>query len=103
MPPVSSTCTQCSKQFLVIEPEQAFLQEKGLSLPAQCPSCRQKRRLALRGSGRQLYRATCGKCGTEIIVAFDPSTVTNALYCKKDYDQFLVENDCIITDPLPES
>lgn len=98
----SATCTGCGKQFLIIDPEQAFLNEKGLPLPTNCPGCRQMRRLSLRGSGRQLFKATCAKCNKEIIVAFDPQSVQNPIYCKKDYDQFLLENDCIITDPLPQ-
>jgi len=43
------TCTRCQKQFLVIDEEQQFLSEKGLPLPTHCPSCRQTRRLMLRG------------------------------------------------------
>lgn len=103
MPNTPATCSKCSKQFLIIEPEVKFLTDKGLPLPTQCPSCRQQRRLSLRGSGRQLYRTKCSKCSNEIIVAFDPATVQNPVYCKKDYDQYLLENDCIVTEPLPEA
>lgn len=99
---VTQTCTQCGKQFLVIEPEQKFLQEKGLPLPTHCPSCRQLRRLSLRGSSRGLYKTKCQKCGKEIIVAFDPQKVTNPIYCKKDYDQYFLDNDPIVTDQLPQ-
>jgi hypothetical protein len=38
----------------------------------------------------------------DIIVAFDPQSITNPIYCKKDYDQYFMENDPIISDPLPE-
>lgn len=102
MPNITQTCNKCSKQFLIIEPEQKFLQDKNLPLPTQCPTCREQRRISLRGSGRQLFKATCSKCGKEIIVAFNPQTVPNPIYCKKDYDQYLLENDCIISDPLPQ-
>ncbi len=98
----TQTCKTCSKQFLVIDLEKKFLDEKGLPLPQNCPSCRQTRRLKLRGE-RALYRATCQKCGKEIIVAFDPKTVQNAILCQKDYDQYFLENDPIIAEPLPES
>lgn len=95
------TCNKCSKQFLVIEQEQKFLQEKGLALPTACPSCRQLRRLRLRGE-RALFKTTCSKCGKTIIVTFDPKTVQTPILCRADYDQYFVENDPIITDPLPE-
>lgn len=103
MPNITATCSTCNRQFIIIEQEQSFLQEKNLALPTNCPGCRQLRRLSLRGSERALYRATCNKCSKEIIVAFDPQKVTNQIFCKQDYDSYLLENDCIITDPLPES
>jgi len=97
---ITSSCIKCSKQFLVIEPEQVFLKNKGLSLPTMCPSCRQSRRLALRG-GRQLYKSRCQKCGKDIVVSFDPQKITQSIYCKEDYEKFFLENDPIIKDPLP--
>ncbi len=96
------TCTKCSKQFLVLDQEQQFLQEKGLPLPTMCPSCRQTRRLMLRG-GRVLFKTKCQKCGNEIVVAYDPATVTNPIFCKEDYEKYFQENDPIISDPLPEN
>ncbi|MBA3723430.1 MAG: zinc-ribbon domain containing protein [Candidatus Levybacteria bacterium] len=99
---ITQTCTVCSKQFLVIDKEQQFLQEKSLPLPTNCPTCRQTRRLKLRGE-RALYRAKCSKCDKEIIVSYDPKTVTNQILCKHDYEQYFLENDPIITDPLPDA
>ncbi len=101
MASVTQTCAKCNKQFLVIDMEQQFLQQRGLSLPTNCPSCRQMRRLALRG-GRQLFKSTCQKCGKEIVVAFDPSAAKSPILCKEDFDQYFAENDAIISDPLPE-
>lgn len=98
---ITQTCTKCQKQFHVIDPEQAFLKEKNLPLPSQCPTCRQMRRLSLRGS-RQLFKTPCQKCGKEIIVSFDPKSAKNPIYCRKDYDQFFADHDPMITDPLPE-
>lgn len=99
MQPKTQTCTKCSNQFRIITQEQEFLQKKNLPLPTQCPSCRQTRRLQLRGE-RQLFKSKCAKCSKEIIVTFDPSTVKNPILCKADYDQYFVENDPIITDSL---
>lgn len=101
MPNITQICTKCGKQFLIIESEQKFLQSKGLPNPANCPMCRQARRLALRGD-RQLYKTKCQKCGKEIVVAYDPSKVTNPILCKQDYSQYFEEQDPIISDPLPE-
>lgn len=98
---ITQTCTKCGKQFLIIDQEQQFLTQKGLSLPTQCPSCRQLRRLSLRG-GRQLFKAKCQKCGKDIVVSYDPQKVKQAIYCKEDYEKFFMENDPIIKDPLPE-
>ena len=97
------TCTRCQKQFLVIDEEQQFLNGKGLPLPTHCPSCRQLRRLMLRGNERALYKAKCAKCQKDIIVAYDPAKTTNVILCKPDYDAWLNEHDTTITDPLPVS
>ncbi len=99
---ITETCKECSKKFLIIDQEQNFLQEKGLALPTSCPACRQTRRLKLRGE-RTLFRTKCSKCNKEIIVSYNPKTVTNQILCKKDYEQYFMENDPIISDPLPEA
>ena len=75
--------------------------QKNLPLPTNCPTCRQTRRLQLRG-GRQLFRAKCQKCSKDIVVSFDPQRVKQAIYCKEDYEKFLMENDPIIKEPLPD-
>ena len=102
MATITSTCVTCGRKFLVIDNEQKFLQEKGLPLPSNCPACRQTRRLKLRGE-RALYKTTCNKCGKEIIVSYDPKKVKNQILCKNDYEKYFLENDPIISDPLPEA
>lgn len=102
MASITQTCTNCGKQFLVIDPEQKFLREKGLPNPLMCFMCRQQRRESLR-SERNLYKANCQKCNKQIIVAFDPEKTQNVIYCKEDYDKYFMENDPIINDPLPEN
>ena len=101
MASITQTCTNCQKQFLVIDQEQSFLQKKGLPMPTMCPSCRQLRRLNLRG-GRQLFKTKCQKCGKDIVVSYDPAKQQQPIYCKEDYEKFFMENDPIIKDPLPE-
>jgi len=96
------TCTKCQKQFLVIDQEQQFLNDKGLPLPTHCPSCRQLRRLMLRGNQRALFKAKCQKCGNDIITSYDPQKVSNIILCKDDYYKWLEEHGTIITEPLPQ-
>lgn len=98
---IKQACKKCNKDFLIIDLEQEFLKQKGLPLPANCPTCRQIRRLSLRG-GRQLFRTKCQKCAKEIVVSFDPQKVKQKIFCKEDYEKFFMENDPIIKDPLPE-
>ena len=102
MASITQTCANCQKQFLIIDQEQEFLGKKDLPLPINCPFCRQERRLKLRGDRRKLYKATCAKCGKQIITSYDPTTVESTILCKADYDQFWVENDVIVKEPLPE-
>jgi len=95
------TCTNCGKKFLVIDPEEKFLREKGLPLPTKCPSCRQLRRLMLRGNDRALFKTKCQQCGKDIVVSYDPAKTSNKILCKEDYDKWLTEHNVVITDPLP--
>ena len=99
---ITATCSKCGKQYLILDTEQKFLQNKGLPHPTMCPSCRQMRRLMLRGE-RALYKTTCQKCGKDIIVSYEPSSVKNPIYCREDYEKFFAENDPIISEQLPES
>lgn len=98
---VTVTCTKCGKQFLILDKEQKFLQDKGLPLPTMCPSCRQLRRLTLRGE-RALYKTKCQKCGKEIVVSYEPTIMKSPIYCREDYEKYFAENDPIIPNPLPE-
>lgn len=99
---IQATCTRCGKQFLILEKEQKFLEEKGLPLPTICPSDRQLRRLQLRGE-RNLFKTNCQKCGKEIIVSYEPSSMKSPIYCREDYEKYFAENDPIISEPLPEN
>lgn len=102
MASATKTCAKCGKQFLVIDAEQQFLEQKGLPHPTMCPFCRQLRRLMLRGE-RALYKTKCQKCGKEIVVSYDPSAVKNTILCKHDYEKYYMENDPIINETLPDA
>lgn len=95
------TCAKCGNKFLVIEQEKKFLSEKGLPFPSNCPTCRQTRRLSLRG-GRQLFKSKCQKCDKDIVTSYDPTKVKQVILCKEDYEKYFEENDPIIKEPLPD-
>ncbi|MDO8551292.1 MAG: zinc-ribbon domain containing protein [bacterium] len=100
MASLTQTCATCNKQFLVIDQEQQFLKERGYPLPVNCPLCRQKRRLALRGE-RKLYKTTCQQCGKSIIVTFDPEKSKQKILCLEDYNKLYAETDPVIKEDLP--
>ena len=95
MSDLTQTCTQCGKKFLVIKPEQEFLQKKGLALPELCPHDRQARRLSQRGE-RNLYRTTCQQCKANVITTYDPEKVKSQILCRKCYQEYFDKNDPII-------
>lgn len=97
MPSQKKSCTSCSKEFLVIEQEQAFLNERGLPFPSECPACRQARREKIRG-GRKLYRAKCQDCKKDTIVSYDPSAVKSKILCFECYKKFSETHDFILKE-----
>lgn len=74
-------CKECSGEFLIISQEEAIYAERKLPLPDQCPSCRHKRRMALRNE-RRLYKRPCGKCGENMLTTYAPDA-PYAIYCQK--------------------
>lgn len=74
-------CESCQKQFLVIPQEQEFYLKKDLPWPANCPECRQKRRLSLRNE-RKLYKRKCDKCQKDIISTYAPDS-KYIVYCQE--------------------
>ena len=95
MPSIKKICKTCSREFLVIEQEQNFLNERGLPFPEECPSCRQARREKARG-GRKLYRAKCQDCKKDIIISYDPSSIKSKILCFDCYKKFSETHDFII-------
>jgi len=91
---VKETCEKCNKDFLIIDQEIKIYEEKDFPLPKECPSCRQKARMARRNE-RVLYAYECDKCGQKIVVAFNPEG-EQEVYCKKCYQEFMQNNDCIL-------
>lgn len=65
------TCRDCGGAFAFTDGEQAFYQERGLAAPQRCKDCRNKRKNE-RMQSRQMYPATCAKCGAACEVPFKP-------------------------------
>lgn len=86
------TCRDCSSEFTFTASEQEFYAEKGFeNEPSRCPDCRaaRKRQRNSRGSDfnrrpREMFKATCTKCGQVAEVPFRPSP-DRPVYCKECY------------------
>ena len=97
------TCVDCGADFVFSASEQEFYATKGLTNePKRCPSCRRARKSQrgddMGGGGgyraggggggprgdRQMYPATCGNCGRETEVPFQPRT-GRPVYCMDCY------------------
>ncbi|MBA4182046.1 MAG: hypothetical protein C0506_15760 [Anaerolinea sp.] len=90
------TCSDCGAAFTFTAGEQEFHQSKGFSNePRRCPDCRAARRGSEGGGGarmgggsREMFSATCGSCGKEAKVPFEPRG-DRPVYC----------NDCFQSQP----
>lgn len=82
------TCAECGKSFVFTIGEQEFYSSKGLqNEPKRCPDCRSNRKQARSGGSgkaRQMFKATCARCGTECEVPFEPRQ-ERPVYCSNCY------------------
>ena len=79
-------CRECGKEFVFSASEQEFYEEKGFkNEPGRCPECRAARKARMNGgSTREMFPATCAKCGVETQVPFRPS-MDRPVYCRECY------------------
>ena len=68
------TCRDCGNTFTFTDGEQEFYASKNLSAPQRCKDCRANRKQQ-RFADRQMYDATCAKCGAACQVPFKPRSV----------------------------
>ena len=80
------TCADCGNGFTFTADDQAYHAERGFTNePRRCPDCRSARRSQQGGGGgsyggggggyggqREMFSATCGSCGKEARVPFQP-------------------------------
>ena len=94
------TCVQCGQEFTFSAEDQQYHAERGYQDPKRCPTCRAERRASRGDSGgsyggssygggydrpqRQMYSATCARCGKEALVPFEPRG-DKPVYCSDCY------------------
>jgi CxxC-x17-CxxC domain-containing protein len=80
------TCRDCGQPFTWTAGEQEFYQQKGFANPpSRCPNCRQAKKANFNAS-RQMYPATCAKCGKTCQVPFQPRG-DKPVYCSDCFRQ----------------
>jgi CxxC-x17-CxxC domain-containing protein len=86
------TCVQCGNDFVFTADDQQYHAGRGYQDPKRCPSCRAERRTS-QGGGygggydrpqRQMFSATCSRCGKEALVPFQPRG-DKPVYCSDCY------------------
>jgi len=82
----TKNCQQCAKQFKLIDMECDFYRKQGYPEPEKCPTCRQKRREALRNP-RHFFKRKCDRCGKDIITTYDPKE-GDIIYCEKCFAEY---------------
>lgn len=91
------TCVDCGREFVFTASDQEFHASRGFANePKRCPDCRRARKVA-RGDApastgsyssgpRQMYPATCGNCGRETEVPFQPRG-DRPVYCRDCFSE----------------
>jgi len=74
---INLTCKDCGQSFSWSADEQEFYKQKNFSAPLRCKDCRVKARAKFNGGGgnggsRQSFPITCGQCGAQDTVPFQP-------------------------------
>lgn len=83
-------CKECGKEFIFTAGEQAFYEERGFqNQPQRCKSCRDARKNATRPA-RQMFTATCSRCGGEAQLPFEPKS-DRPVYCSSCFAQIRAE------------
>jgi len=92
----SIQCSDCGTTFAFTVEEQEYFSSKGFTNePKRCPSCRQSRKERQNSNGnqrsysnfqsqRQMYPATCSRCGKTTEVPFQPKN-DRPVYCRDCY------------------
>lgn len=82
-------CVDCGRSFPFTASEQDFFASKGFTnKPSRCSDCRAARKASRgegggsrAGAGREMFQATCGRCGGVAEVPFQPRN-DKPVYCR---------------------
>lgn len=89
------TCKDCGAEFVWTAGEQEFYQQKGFTTPpTRCRDCRAKKKAEMRNtrSSRQMFTTTCGNCGKEAQVPFEPRG-DKPVYCADCFRSMRSQNN----------
>lgn len=64
-------CTDCGRNYRIIQQELRFYRRQGIPVPTCCPECRHAKRMELRNP-RQLWHRACSKCEKQVQTTYAP-------------------------------
>jgi hypothetical protein len=80
-------CSNCGKNYRLIQREIGFYKKFGLPIPDKCFNCRHESRMKKRNP-RALWKTKCAKCDRNIETSYTPENQKiYKLYCEKCYNQ----------------
>lgn len=83
-------CKDCGNEFVFTAGEQEFYAEKGFeNEPQRCKECRDAKK-AERRAQREMFTATCDRCGKEATVPFKPRE-DRPVYCSECFAEMKAE------------
>jgi len=76
-------CRDCGNNFTWTVGEQEFYKQKGFdNAPVRCPDCRSKKKMGNQGGFAKSFPITCGNCGKQDTVPFEPKAGGKPVLCK---------------------
>ncbi|MFC1655653.1 hypothetical protein ACFL3C_02175 [Patescibacteria group bacterium] len=81
-------CSDCGKNYKIIQQEYDFYQKFNLPISRKCPDCRHKDRMKLRNL-RKLHNGNCDKCNADIQTTYSPDH-SEKVYCERCYLESVV-------------
>lgn len=82
------TCTDCRKNYRIINQELLFYKTHHFPAPTQCPMCRHQKRLQKRNP-RRLWQRACTNCSTAITTTYAPDR-PEKVFCENCYQKAII-------------
>ena len=77
------SCTDCGKNYKIVQQELKLYKKLGVHIPRHCPDCRYEARFELRNP-RKIWNRKCDQCHQEIKTTFSPER-PEKVYCEDCY------------------